>query len=63
MLPIYLQTVSSITAVPVCSTTETGPNGIHEIEKYILGELAKDEGHAHKIRIQVACFSLINGSL
>lgn len=64
MLPVYLQVVSSITAVPVCSTVETGPDGINEIVKYLLmGELAKDEGHAHKIRIQATQFTLINGSL
>lgn len=37
---------------------------MHEIVKYLqTGELLEDEKHAHKVRVQVLYFTLINDSL
>ncbi|KAL6322060.1 hypothetical protein AAG906_003460 [Vitis piasezkii] len=50
LLPIYLQVASSIVVAPICSASETGISWMHEIETYLLiGNLPKENKHAHKI--------------
>lgn len=60
LLHVYLQVASSIVDGPVCSTSETNINWMHEIEAYIwTGKLPEDSKQAHKIWVQVAYFTLI----
>ena len=64
LLPIYLQTTSSIVVASICSTSETDTNWIHEIVKYLwTGKLFGEEKQAHKIWVQAARFTLIGDNL
>lgn len=58
--PVYFQAALSIIVAPVCNASETDINWMHEIEAYIwIGKLLEESKQAHKIRIQTACFILI----
>lgn len=64
LLPIHLQTVSSITVTPICNAREIGAEWTHEIENYLLTrDLPKESKRAHKIWVQAACFTLIGDCL
>ena len=48
----------------IYSTTKSDTNWMQEIVKYFqTKELPGDEKHAHKIRVQAVCFTLISDSL
>lgn len=64
MLPVYVQSQSSIMSELVCSPTEMDPGWIHDIVKYLqTRELLENGKRAHKVRVQAACFTLINDNL
>ena len=64
MLPVYLKVAPSITPEPVCNTSETNLGWMLNIVKYIkTREIPGDKKQAHKLRIQAACFALINDQL
>ena len=63
-LPIYYQPVSSILHAQVSQIEEVPPSGIDPIRLYIAtGELPNDIDKAHKVQIQSARFSMIDGQL
>ena len=63
-LPIYYQPGFSILAAQVSQIEEVPSSWIDPIWIYIAtGELPKDIGRAHKIQIQSARFSLVDGQL
>ena len=62
-LPIY-QPDSSIATIQVSQVGEASPSWIDTIAQYIdTGELLNKKDKAHKVRIQSAKFSLIDGHL
>ena len=64
LLPVHLQTTSSITIMPICNTRETDTKWTHEIENYLrIGDLLEESNHAHKVRVQAAHFTLIGDCL
>ena len=61
-LPIYYQPNSSIITTQVSQVDEVSPSWMDPIVQYInMGELQIERNKAHKIQIQLAKFSLING--
>ena len=63
-LPIYYQSDSSIITTRVSQVDEVSPSWMDPIVQYInTGELIDDKNKAHKIQIQSARFSLVNGQL
>ena len=63
-LPIYYQPGSSILRAQVSQIKEVPPSWMDPIWLYIAtGELPNDRGRAHKIQIQSARFSLVDGQL
>ena len=63
-LPIYYQPDSSIIITRVSQVDEVSPSWIDPIVQYInTGELSNERNKAHKIQIQSARFSLVNGQL
>ena len=63
-LPIYYQPDSSILGAQINQIEEAPPSWIDPIRLYIgTGELPNDRGKAHKIQIQSARFSLVDGQL
>ena len=63
-LPIYYQPGSSILPAQVSQIEEVPPSWMDHIRLYIAtGKLPKDRGGAHKIQIQSARFSLVDGQL
>ena len=63
-LPIYYQPGSSILPSQVSQIEEVPPSWMDPIRLYIAtGELPNDRGRAHKIQIQSARFSLVDGQL
>ena len=63
-LPIYYQPDSSIATIQVSQVGETSPFWIDPIAQYSdTGELLNKKDKAHKVRIQSAKFSLIDGHL
>ena len=63
-LPIYYQLGSSILRAQVRQIEEVPPSWMDPIRLYIAtGELPNDRGKAHKIQIQSARFSLVDGQL
>ena len=64
LLPIYLQTTSSIVAASKCSTIEKNTYWTYEIGKYLrIRELPKDKKQTQKIQVQAAHFTLIRDKL
>ncbi|RVW74386.1 hypothetical protein CK203_056840 [Vitis vinifera] len=64
MLPVYIQSQSSITSEPICSTAKADLGWMHDIVKYLqTGELPEDGKHAHKVHVQAFRFTLIIDSL
>ena len=63
-LTLYYQPESSITTNRVNKIDETGPSWITLVAPYLSsGELPDNKVEAHKIQVQAARFSLINGQL
>ena len=63
-LPIYYQSDSSIITTRVSQVDEVSPSWMDPIVQYInTGELIDDKNKAHKIQIQSARFSFVNGQL
>ena len=63
-LPIYYQSDSSIITTRVSQVDKVSPSWMDPIVQYInTGELLDDRNKAHKIQIQSAKFSLVNGQL
>ena len=61
-LPIYYQPDSSIITTRVSQVDEVSPSWMDPIVQYInKGELLNKRNKAHKIQIQSAKFSLVNG--
>ena len=61
-LPIYYEPGSSILHTQVSQIEEVPPSWMDPIQLYIAtGELPNDRGRAHKIQIQSARFSLVDG--
>ena len=61
-LPIYYQPDSSIATIRVSQVGKTSPSWIDPIAQYInTRELPNEKDKAHKVRVQSARFSLING--
>ena len=61
-LPIYYQSDSSIITTRVSQVDEVSPSWMDPIVQYInTGELPNERDKAHKIQIQAAGFSLVNG--
>lgn len=64
LLPVHLQTASSITVTPICNAREVGAKWTHEIENYLrTGDLPKESKRVHKVLLQAACFTLIKDCL
>ena len=64
MLPVYLKATPSITPEPMCRTSEANLGQMHDIMKYLqIGKFPEDKKQAHRLRIQVARFMLINYQL
>ena len=64
LLHVYYHPKSSITANRVNEVDETGPSWMTQVVLYLSsGELPDNRAEAHKIQVQVARFSLINGQL
>ena len=64
LLPVYCQSESSITINQVNEVNETGPSWMTPVVCYLsLGELLDNRAEAHKIQVQAAWFSLINGQM
>ena len=63
-LPIYYQPCSSILHAQVSQINESPPSWMDPIRLYIAtGELPDDRSMAHKIQVQSARFSLVDGQL
>ena len=63
-LPIYYQPGSSILHTLVSKIEEVTPSWIDPIQLYIaIGKLPEDRNKAHKIQVQSARFSLVDGQL
>ena len=63
-LPIYYQQDSSIITTRVSQVEEISPSWMDPIVQFInMGELLNERDKAHKIQIQSAKFSLVNGQL
>ena len=63
-LPIYYQQYSSILHAQVSQIEEVPPSWMDPIRLYIAtGELPNDRDKAHKVRIQSARFSMVDGQL
>ena len=63
-LPIYYQPGSSILHTQVSQIEEAPPSWMDPIRLYIsMGELTNDRSRAHKVQIQSARFSLVDGHL
>lgn len=63
LLPVHLQTTSSITITFVCKAREVGAEWAHEIENYLrIGDLPEENIRAHK-GVQAAHFALIRDCL
>ena len=63
-LPIYYQPSSSILHAQVIQIEESPPSWMDPIQLYIAtGELPDDRSMAHKVQIQSARFSLVDGQL
>ena len=63
-LPIYYQSKSSIITTRVSQVDEVSPSWMDPIVQYInTRELQNEKNKAHKIQIQSARFSLVNGPL
>ena len=63
-LPIYYQSDSSIATILVNLVGETSPSWMDPITLYInTGELPNEKDKEHKIQVQYARFSLIDGKL
>ena len=63
-LPIYYQTDSSILRAQVNQVEEVPPSWMDPIRLYIAtGELHNDRDKAHKVLVQSARFSMIDGQL
>ena len=63
-LPIYYQTDSSILRAQVNQVEEVPPSWMDSIRLYIAtGELPNDRDKAHKVLVQSARFSMIDGQL
>ena len=63
-LPIYYQPGSSILHAQVSQIDESPPSWMDPIRLYIAtGELLDDRSMAHKVHIQSARFSLVDGQL
>ena len=61
-LPIYYQPNSSIITTRVSQVDEVFPSWMDPLVQYIkTGELPNERDKAHKIQIQSARFSLVNG--
>ena len=68
LLPIHVQTNPSIAKAPTCNTIEAnqtnGQEWTEDIIRYLrTGTLSEEPKQVHKIRVQVACFTLIRGTL
>ena len=64
LLPVYYQPKSSITTNRVNKINEENPSWMTPIDRYLSsGELSDNRAEAHKIQVQVAWFSLMNGQL
>ena len=64
LLPVYYQPESSITASRVNDIEDTCPSWMTPIACYLSSrELLDDRVETHKIRVQAAQFSLVNGQL
>ena len=63
-LPNYYQSDSSIITTRITQVNEVSPSWMDPIVQYInTGELPNEKNKAHKIQIQSARFSLVNGQL
>ena len=63
-LPIYYQSFSSISPAPISQVEEVLLSWMDPIICYIdTGELPNEKDKAHKVRVQLARFSLIDGQL
>ena len=63
-LPIYYQPDPSIITTRVSQVDDVSPSWMDPIVQYInMGELPNKRDKAHKIQIQSARFSLVNGQL
>ena len=61
---IHLQPTSSIAITPICSIRKESTEWTREIENYLqTGHLPENSKHAHKVRMQVARFTLIGDCL
>ena len=64
LIPVYYQRKSSITTNRVNEIDEACPSWITPIVRYLSsGELSDNRAEAHKIQVQAARFSLVNGQL
>ena len=64
LLPISYQPKSLITNNRVNEVCKTGPSWMTQVAHYLSsGELPDNRAKAHKIQVQAARFSLINGQL
>ncbi|RVW73264.1 Pro-Pol polyprotein [Vitis vinifera] len=68
LLPIHVQANPSIAENSTCNTIEANQTDhqewTHDIAEYLrTGTLPEDPKQAHKIRVQVVCFTLIGGHL
>ena len=64
LLPVYYQLESSIITNRVNEIDETCPSWMTPVACYLsLGELPDNRAEAHRIQVQAARFSLINGQL
>ena len=63
-LPIYYQLSSSISPTQVSQVEKSPPSWMDPIQLYIAtGKLPDDRSRAHKVQIQLARFSLVDGQL
>lgn len=60
LLPIYVQATPTIAESHICNTVKEDQDWTIDIKAYLrAGTLPEDSKHAHKIRMQAACFTLI----
>lgn len=63
LLPVHLQTASSIAITSIYKAREVGVEWAHEIENYLrIGDMPEESIHAHK-GVQAAHFALIGDCL